>query len=193
VELEEPNARPGLLLVGGLPGTGKSTLAQALGTSAGFEVIRSDVIRKHLAGLSDRTPSAAHAEIYSPEWTEQTYAACLREAEHRLFEGSRVLVDATFRQERFRRRFLDAARRWCVPSALILCEADPVTVRQRLEQRRHDVSDADWGIYEKLSAEWEEPGPMTRPMVRQVSTAGDRDTAASIARDVLRQLGVWDQ
>src|SRR5262249_44094454 len=68
IDLEEPNARACLLLVGGLPGTGKSTLAQALGRSAGFEIIRSDVVRKDLAGLSNGLPSTTHAEIYSQEW-----------------------------------------------------------------------------------------------------------------------------
>src|SRR5262249_5650864 len=50
-ELEEPGRRPGLVLVGGLPGTGKSTLARGLATAAGFGVIRSDVVRKELAGV----------------------------------------------------------------------------------------------------------------------------------------------
>src|SRR5205823_4969450 len=39
-ELEEPARRPGLVLVGGLPGTGKSTLARSLAAAAGWEVYR---------------------------------------------------------------------------------------------------------------------------------------------------------
>src|SRR5439155_7812270 len=50
-ELEEPGRRPVVVLVGGLPGTGKSTLARGLAAAAGFDVIRSDVVRKELAGV----------------------------------------------------------------------------------------------------------------------------------------------
>src|SRR5262245_32742884 len=49
-ELAGPAARPGLVLVGGLPGTGKSTLARALAERTGFTAIRSDVVRKEIAG-----------------------------------------------------------------------------------------------------------------------------------------------
>src|SRR5262249_9071077 len=49
--LEAPAQRPCLLLVGGLPGTGKSTLARGMAERAGFAVIRSDLVRKELAGV----------------------------------------------------------------------------------------------------------------------------------------------
>lgn len=51
-ELESPSRRPCLVLIGGLPGTGKTTLARGLAGRAGFDVIRSDLVRKELAGLS---------------------------------------------------------------------------------------------------------------------------------------------
>src|SRR5262249_36109920 len=96
-ELEEPNRRPGLLLGGGLPGMGKSTLARGLAERAGFTVIRSDVVRKELAGLPAEEPARASLDegIYTPAWTARTHAECLRRAEHALFEGKRVLVDAS--------------------------------------------------------------------------------------------------
>ncbi len=78
-ELETVNRRPALVLVGGLPGTGKSTLARSLAEKAGFELIRSDVVRKELAASTDSgwTPAILHHGIYSQEWNDRTYAECL--------------------------------------------------------------------------------------------------------------------
>src|SRR5204862_1007368 len=81
-ELEAPGRRPCLVLVGGLPGTGKSTLARGLAERAGFAVVRSDVVRKELAGLpaGGPSPQPLWEGLYAPEWTERTYAECLRRA-----------------------------------------------------------------------------------------------------------------
>ncbi len=190
-ELEVPSQKPCLVLVSGLPGTGKSTLARALADRAGFHVIRSDFVRKELTGAASngRSLSAFGEGIYSAEWTERTYAECLRQAEGLLFEGQRVLVDANFREEAWRRAFLDAAIRWGVPAGLLHCQADPEVVRQRLASRRGDASDADWGVYLKAVEAWEEPGPRTRPFLQTVATVGSVEQALFQAVEILRQ---WD-
>jgi aminoglycoside phosphotransferase family enzyme/predicted kinase len=185
-ELEEPRKKPCLLFMAGLPGAGKSMLAQALVEKADFCLIRSDVVRKELA---TSTPSASK-EIYSPEWTERTYAECLRGAEQLLFEGKRVLIDATFREEKQRRIFLEAAVQWGVPGAMLLCRAEPDTVRRRLQQRRGDASDADWSIYLHLAASWEEPDAFTRRYCHVISTEGGSEEGFSRALEVLRQMGL---
>lgn len=178
-ELEEPARRPFLLLVGGLPGTGKSTLARALADCAGFVRVRSDEVRKELAGVppTARLP----AEAYSDKATEKTYRECLRRAQERLFVGERVLVDATFREERWRRLFLDEAVRWGVPVQGLICRAEPATVRARLAARRGDVSDADWSVYQEAAQQWDEPGELTRRFFRDVSTEGAPEEAAKRA------------
>ena len=86
-ELEEAGARPGLVLVSGLPGTGKSTLARGLARTAKLHLLSSDRVRKGLAGLEpDAEASAAFGEgIYTQEWTERTYGSCLQEVRERLF------------------------------------------------------------------------------------------------------------
>jgi predicted kinase len=180
-----------MVLVGGLPGTGKSTLACALAERAGFCVIRSDAVRKELAGVADKEQarSAFGAGIYAAEWNERTYAECLRRAEGLLFEGKRVLVDANFREEAWRRAFLEAATRWGVPSAFLLCRADPNVVRERLASRGDDASDADWPVYLKAAEAWEEPGPRTRSAVQTVATGGSVERALSQAVEALR---LWD-
>ncbi len=163
-ELERPSKRPALVLMGGLPGTGKSTLASELGQRAGFRVIRSDVVRKALAGAPGNANVSSNFEqgIYTPEWTRRTYAECLRQVEQLLFEGSRVIVDASFREDAQRQALLETAARWCVPAIFLLCQADPDAVRQRLAKRRGDVSDADWAIYLRTAETWQQPGALAR-------------------------------
>lgn len=192
-ELEAPRQKPCLGLVAGLPGTGKSTLAQALAERAGFCVIRSDVVRKELAGVTEKQQcaSAFGEGIYAAEWNERTYAECLDRAERQLFEGKRVLVDANFRREAWRRAFLEAATRWGVPGILMLCQAEPDLVRDRLASRRDDASDADWSVYRKAAETWEEPGPSTRSALRTIATGESVDHALTQAVETLQLWGVY--
>lgn len=189
-ELESASRRPCLFLVGGLPGTGKSTVARALAGRADSEVIRSDVVRKELAGIANE--ERAGEATYSPEWNDRTYAACLERAEQMLFEGRRVLIDATFRQERHRQMFLDTARRWCVPCAFIVCSAPPAVVQERLDQRRHDVSDADWSVYLTAASSWEAPSAATRGRMRMLDTTGSWEELNRRAQELLAEQGVCE-
>jgi predicted kinase len=194
-ELEEPCGRPCIVLVAGLPGVGKSSLARDLADRAGFLVIRSDLVRKELVAQNARSSASAASgeDIYSRDWNDRTYAECLRRAEVLLFEGRRVLVDASFREESRRRPFLDAARRWGITGCLILCQADPDVVRVRLATRQGDASDADWSIHVEVAGRWEEPDAPTREVARAIDTGGTRSHSLAQARGVLHEFGLWDQ
>jgi aminoglycoside phosphotransferase family enzyme/predicted kinase len=182
--LAEPTRRPCLVLVAGLPGAGKSTLARALADRAGVNVIRSDVVRKELAAANGGAP------LYSPDLSRQTYDECLRRAAEGLWEGRRVLVDANFRREEQRRPFVELAARWAVPLVILVCRAAPEVVRRRLAGREGDASDADWTVYQQLAGEWEEPGEATRRSWREISTTGSRDEAQAAALAALREQGL---
>jgi aminoglycoside phosphotransferase family enzyme/predicted kinase len=184
-ELETPVRKPCLVLVGGLPGSGKSTLALGLAARADFTVIRSDIVRKDLAG------SNSGEELYSTEQTRQTYAECLRRAEELLQDGRRVLVDATFREDAWRRAFLKAAVRWGMPGLFLLCRASPAVVQARLAARRGDVSDADWAVYQQLAAAWEDTGPLVRQTLRAINTDGSQEDALNQALGLLRQADLY--
>jgi aminoglycoside phosphotransferase family enzyme/predicted kinase len=193
-ELEATNRRPGLVLVAGLPGAGKSTLAGDLAERGRFTLIRSDKVRKELVGQTSEgnSPAAFVEGLYTTERNQRTYAECLRRAEELLFEGKRVLIDATFREESHRRLFLDAARRWAIAGCLINCQADPDVVRNRLASRRGDASDADVAIHAEIARRWEEPDLATRKLLHIIDTSGTRSQSLAQALGVLREFGLLD-
>jgi aminoglycoside phosphotransferase family enzyme/predicted kinase len=87
-----------LVLVGGLPGTGKSTLAGRLADQLGAVLLSSDRLRKELAGLAPQTPAPATygAGIYTPEHSRRCYAELLRRARELLARGESVVLDASW-------------------------------------------------------------------------------------------------
>ena len=166
--LERPERRPLLVLIGGLPGTGKSTLARGLAKDGNFEIIRSDAVRKELAGVPETHKAAGY---YTSEWTERTYSECLGRAVDRLRDGGRVIVDASFSEEGHRATFIESAQRLGVPAMFIICRADPDLVRERLYNRRGDVSDADWAVYEEMADRWERMSEATERCAFDVDTS----------------------
>jgi aminoglycoside phosphotransferase family enzyme/predicted kinase len=191
--LEAPTGRPALVLIGGLPGTGKSTLALGLAKQAGFEVIRSDSVRKELAGLAlgASAPDDWRAGVYTPEWTERTYEECLRRAEIALLQGKRVIVDASFGSESLRMRFIGAGRALSIPVMWFVCEATSDRVRLRLAQRRGDVSDASIAIYERARQSWEPAGPISASMRVEIDTERGAEDALAHAMAALTNRELW--
>jgi hypothetical protein len=87
-----------LVLVGGLPGTGKTTVAQGLSDRFGWDLLRTDEIRKEVAGLDrhHHAYSAPFEGAYTPEVSARTYAELLRRARIALENGDSVVLDASW-------------------------------------------------------------------------------------------------
>jgi predicted kinase len=137
-------AAPVLVAIGGFSGTGKSTLARGLapsiGAVPGAVVIRSDEIRKRLAGVSplDRLG----ADQYTPEMSARVYAAALDRARTTIQAGHGVIVDAVFARPDDRAAVERIAREATVPFTGLWLDAPERVLVARAGERRRDASDA---------------------------------------------------
>jgi aminoglycoside phosphotransferase family enzyme/predicted kinase len=147
-----PAERPCLVGIGGLPGTGKSTLAASVGRERGMDVVRADVVRKELAGLPPTM--AGSADLYAPKRKDAVYDECFRRAREGVAAGRRVLIDATFSDPRQRDRLRASAIELGVPGLLVLCEAPAEVSLSRIAGRGPDASDADAHVYRSAAARW---------------------------------------
>jgi len=139
---------PRLVAIGGLSGTGKSTLARLLGARLGAppgaRILRSDVLRKRLAGVAPEAPLPP--ETYTRDSSERVYAELGRLAGRMLDAGCGVITDAVFASPEEREDIRAVARDrkarfdglW-----LVLPEDGRVA---RVEGRRADASDADAAV-----------------------------------------------
>lgn len=136
---------PRLFAVGGMSGTGKTTLARAvapqLGASPGAVVLRSDEVRKRLSGVAptDRLPPG----VYAPGMSDRVHAALFAEATSLLAAGRSVILDATFLDPEHRGAAADLADRLGLPFAAVWLEGTPEVLKTRLAGRSGDASDAD--------------------------------------------------
>ncbi|HWB75392.1 MAG TPA: AAA family ATPase [Nannocystaceae bacterium] len=191
-ELAPPDERPCLVLVAGLPGTGKSRLADDLASHARLEWIRADAVRKQLAGIDVHASGKAAVEggIYTKSWNDRTYGECLARAEAILARGGRVLVDASFKEERRRSELVELAQRMGARVRILVCSAPAEVVRTRLADRGDDPSDADFGIYQHALRTWEPFADATRALVATIDTARPHDATVAHALAQLRDAGV---
>jgi uncharacterized protein len=143
---------PALIVVCGLPASGKSTIAKVLAERSGFPVFNSDVIRKRLAGKAPTSRAGAdwRQGIYSQEFTAATYAGLLSEAAAALRSGAGAIIDATYMESGERVMVRDLARQMAVPIVFVECAVGDAEAKARLDaraQQSNAVSDATWEIY----------------------------------------------
>lgn len=176
---------PALVLVAGLPLTGKSTLARAIAGPLRARILRSDEIRKELAGIAPNERGGA--ALYAAEASDRTYAEVGARAERELAAGRSVVVDAAA-LERARRDALRArgAQR---PAFLVHATALRATIEARAALRRDDpteVSDAGLAVHDAL-ARTAEP-PTEWPLSHRVEAGAERpidEHLAALAERIL--------
>ena len=140
--------QPRLIAVGGLSGTGKSSLARMLGgeigRAPGARVYRNDVLRKRIAGLPPETRLPRSS--YSEQAAELVYDTSDRMAAAGLSQGQSVIIDAVFAQQHQRINIEAVAKKVGVGFSGLWLEASGETRLSRVESRGVDASDADTAV-----------------------------------------------
>lgn len=145
-----------LVLLGGLPGVGKSTTARALAGELEAVLLNTDVVRKELVGLVPTRHATTDYEtgIYTPQMTALTYGELLRRARTALEHGESVVLDASWRNAGFRA----AARTVATETSAVLNELvvhAPTSVAMSRLAGRAGPSDATPEVHRRMAAEFD--------------------------------------
>ena len=159
-----PSVHPVMIMLAGLPGTGKSYFARQIASLCPVVVLESDAMRKALFPQP----------TYLPHESARTFAALHHITEELLRQNVSVLIDATNLIDRNRKVFYNIADRCRAKLIMVATTAPSHVVRTRLEQRgrsndREDNSDADWRVYWKMESSAES----IRREHYMVDTSGD--------------------
>ncbi|CAA0118573.1 putative protein [BD1-7 clade bacterium] len=168
---ERRHQEPALLIMHGLSGSGKSTVAGAIASTMGGIRIRSDVERKRLFGLGCNDPS--DKKIYTSQASDMTFSRLTTLAELVLEQGFTCIVDATFLHKARRKPLQKLAQRLNVPCVIVSCELKTETMTQRLierEKRGDDVSEATVEIMQQQALHQEPLTPAEKANTIVVST-----------------------
>ena len=192
------SGRPAIVIMHGLSGSGKTSIAQQLSQSFGAIRIRSDVERKRLIGLGAvaRTGSAVGVGLYGEDVTRAVYHRITRLALDISEAGFPAIIDATFLQ-RWQR---DDIRRVCdglhLPFAIVSVKAQEQTLRRRVARRFADKSDASEADMQVLEYQLTMQEPLSDEELSLAVTAHNECPSgagrAQVARALASLLGFAD-
>lgn len=133
-----------VIMITGLPGTGKSTFAKALANATGAKHLNTDIIRDAMGKRGQ----------YDADTKAAIYAEMLRQTALLLESGATVIVDGTFYQKKLRQPYIALAKKYGAPIHWIEISAQEDTIRHRVKNRR-DFSEADFDVYLKIKSQYE--------------------------------------
>lgn len=127
-----------LVVVCGVPGVGKTSIAEYVAERLDADLQRTDVVRKEI--------------LEDPEYTDEeawmVYDELVDRGERAVERGEDVVLDGTFHDRRFRERAREVTERAGEECQFVKVECDPDTARERIRAREDDESDADVAVHD---------------------------------------------
>lgn len=192
LEGRQPLLRPALVAIGGLIASGKSSVAERVGTYMSAPVVSADRTRKNLLGVKETVPvhRAPFDDAYSDEMNERVYAEVFRRADQVLASGRPVVLDASFRSRELRARASDLAQRHGVGFLFLECRTTPAETERRLAERARapSISDGRAEIFAEFAARFEPVTELAQNVHLVLDTSGSVEAAL---RPVLAELPAW--
>lgn len=176
-------ATPRVVLVGGPPASGTSTVARGVADRTGATLLSSDRIRKELAGADPDAPAPSDGpDLYTREHTRRTYDELCDRAVGHLGAGESVVLDASWTRAEHRSCAVDAAGGAGAEVVALWCATDRETAAARAAARGPGPSDAGPGTVRRLSDEAD-----AWPDAHTVDTGGAPRDAVAQAMTVLER------
>ncbi len=163
-----------LYMMVGLSGSGKTTTARQLAGHTQAIHIRSDAVRKHLAGVPLNQKGSD--DLYTPEISQKTYARLLDLGMKLAQEGFTVILDAKYDRQIFRQQVMEKANIAHIPITMVHCTAPQDVLEARLISRSGDIADANVAVLRQQHLE-----PLT---ASEQEVAFTIDTTADVAPQI---------
>lgn len=158
-----------LILMSGLSGSGKSTLASKIAKELNGIHIRSDAVRKHLAGIS--LEEKGQNDLYSSAMNNKTYEHLLKLAKILIKEGFTVILDAKYDRISLRQPIIEFAKSENINLQILYCTAPLNILGDRINQRSGDISDATVELLEQQQAKLELFTEAEKSFVKVIDTS----------------------
>lgn len=161
-----------IIIVFGLPGSGKSYFAMKLAKKLQARYVNSDVIRNELLAVKE----------YSQEEKMIVYDEMIREMKNAIQQNANIILDATFYKRSIRNRFSEAVKEFGQSIIFIEVWAEQKIIKERLRRKRQ-YSDADYAVHLYIKEVFE---PMKREHLILESTQENIDDMMDVALNYIQ-------